>query len=421
MDWNERGQNTGKGDLRLVDIWTFLSMYDLVKDREKTGELYATYQELSQDLKTGDRELNLVTALQRLARVASAFCGEPLPPKKAAQKLFTRSKKAHQVQATPLADELQRWLRTITDVYERAAESARTMIRGQTGPPEVRIGSVQSLGLSALPFLLSRWQECFGGRVKLRPVEIANSGELVQRLAVGALDCVFAFGTPDAVTSSEDERLSLSFEPLGLMVSTVLLAHPEGNVWATTGEDLNKGYWDQLQRSRRRKRRLVLTDYKEIQLEDVAFERTNLIAVSSWRLPSRLFDNIKESRKFTGAFQVDTFEEAIAHVQMNQGVAPVIQVFARRRDVTVFRLNPNEAYMRSASVFYRSSPDGVPPAVRILIDFLKAYFQNERIQGKIWDNEEAPGFDDQDYRKLCDEFEKNARWDLLNRSTGNKE
>ena len=406
MEWADRG-NVEPDAIRLADIKVFVTLY------KKAGE--DGFENLQDILPPGS---NLSTVRVQLARVVGAFCG-PTTPGHAFKLLFARPSKSKPAKPTPTADELYKWLEMIDGICSRAREGVQAIARGGQAPVTLRIGSAQTFGLYLVPYMLSRWEDVFKDHVQLG-VEVANSKKLIDRLcAGGVLDCVIAFGPPHG--TSVDFGLPMKFEPLKkgegqwLESSTVLLRHPEGSIWMKNRADPIRDFQEDPQKRRKKQRAQAVLP--PINVDEIDFERTRLIAVTSWYQPPRLKEVVERARDEHKRFlEVDTFDEAVAHVRMNQGVCFVPEAFKRRRDVTAFMLTPEADYLRSIGVYYRAEPKLAlepPPAVRLLIDFMNMYLGY--CGDKVLSDGAPPGFNDADYRKGCEAFKKTANWSLLQR------
>src|SRR5262249_37277929 len=99
---------------------------------------------------------------------------------------------------------------------------------------------------------------------------------------------------------------------------------------------------------------------------------------------------------------VKTYDEALALVRMGIGVAPAPEVFARRRLVTAFRIEPKEKYTRWIGI-YHSARAEPRPEVKRLMAFVRGYFRNFEEELRL---SKPVGLGHPGYTRLCEDFAK---------------
>jgi DNA-binding transcriptional LysR family regulator len=353
----------------------------------------------------------LTTTLGQLQRVAEYFFGPTEQGGSGIERLFAYDKQYAGIGPTHSARVLERLLRIYDSFSSRLREQFREQIQ-QTPAARavVRLGCPHTIGERLLASVLGNWNSALPN-VDLH-VTIENSRLLIPRLHAGLLDLVASYGPDDGIVP--DTTFDVTFASLGYPSRMCLLCHPAGELWSRkTGKNLNAGYWNKSysaeSRPQRRAKRAKLdfSNLRSIGLDEIDFEKTNLIFVPSWRQPRLVEECVSRlqysDRKIRTA---ESYDEALSLVRMKIGIAIATEVFSKRDHVTAFRLLPESSHTRWIGVYYNNR-NGLSDQACQLAEFLREYrmkFEGEMRQG------ETPSFGDAEFAEWWAEVTQSPDW-----------
>jgi DNA-binding transcriptional LysR family regulator len=376
-------------------IWTqpaatFVAVYDQM-DLTRYSGLEAVFDALALDCTYG-------TVLGHLNRVAAYFAGAG----KKHQALFDRLDDSKVIQPTELGHMVYHRLKRIGEyIVSAKAECAR--LHGISSPV-VHVGASRTIGLGLIPSILSDWRGLFGRDLTLE-IEIGNTKDLVEKLKLATLDFIISYGDKPAngnVTHQTGERpheAGIAFKAFNFPTQLVLLSHPKRVLSnGKGGPDRNQGY-------RRRQGGKLPT----IQLEDIDFADTKLIASSSWwRQPAPLTECIQRLLSQGRFERVLWFQEAIAKARMDMGLAIVNEVYANEPFVNAFELAPTREFRRWIGAYYNAERRLSAQACRVATfigHVVKSHFQAIRNGTPFaWTNS---------FREAWARFDFAQHWDRL--------
>jgi DNA-binding transcriptional LysR family regulator len=407
-------QESTKGNaLRLVDIETFLELYKESLNPPPVESFNALFAKL------GDK---MVTrTIGRMKKVTDfLFDGrEDLKKGKHGFAALFAPRYGEGMKPTPLAEATVRRFR---DGLERCVDTRsffqNTLAKTGDKREIVHLGAPQTLAyhLLAQAFSCNRniYQRIVGDNVDVR-VEIDASEALIRKLdAGGILNIVVGYGIEESRNSSRGQQLAIGFRPFDYWFGMVLLCHPARPLWTKVEgkkkpQNLNdEAYAAKVVKRQRDYQNLTTTDQAskheplydqlhEVDPWEIDFAATPLIVVPSYGQARGVQRLISEWRPRGAVRVVPSFEEALALVRADQGVAISNGFYCTRKNISAFRMRPPQEFRRYLGVYYNRGglSESALRVVRFLRDYLSVFERVIKVSGQ------SPAYGNVEYDKFC--------------------
>ncbi len=401
------GASATTAGLRLEDIRTFLAIYENAKNLPPENR--KTFQAI---FEVRGRKQH-TTTVGRLSRIiefffdqARAYPGPGFDPF-----LFYRREKGEPYEPTEAADELYKRFSMIARLCDEGREVVREISRRSHRLPVVRIGTTRTFGLLLLPFAFSNWGDRFNKRIDLR-VEIANSNDLMPRLAGGLLDFVLAYGPENDHYQQRDP--SIQFHSVGYKSRMILLCPVKGKAYRKRdGKNINENYdFEKLRRNwgavktkvaggkPKKSAKSFYDDLRAVDLHELDPGRTTLIVTPSWYKPHALNEAIDLWRARGTVRDTASLDESLALVRAGLGIAHATEIFVWRQHVHIFKLVPEPDYAWRIGIYRSNSP--LRQEAQCIASFIEDYFRRFEEQIRLG---MPPAYDARGYVELCCKLE----------------
>lgn len=409
MHANEPGPER---EFRAEDAELFLKISARIAD--SSGEVRDSYRELFGPVG------KYSTCLNQLTRLLEYLLPRHRPgiraPSRVGLELFFCKEPGRGYALTPFGELLQKRLALLPEFLTDLRTLAAAALDATLVRRVVRVGVPQTLGLRLLANVFSDPAALQDNGPDAAPLELElrfgnTKTDLIPRLRVGLLDFLVAYGLreEDGYSGKDgyfdpDVAQDVYFQPIGLDVPMVLLAHPSARIpyrdgqRITTGEPDHGGSHAPAEGRERRPR---------IDLREIDWRRVTLVTVPSWRQPRSLQEVMDAAGRVGRLLEVSQYDDALAVARTNGGVAVVSELFAARTRVRVFDLERTNEYTRPIGIYYNADRGLSPDACRFA-EFLKLYVKAYRDCLR----EKPPALDTPGFRDTVG-FDPNRPWEEI--------
>lgn len=335
--------------VRHEDVSTFLELVGRVRDG-KFGTLKAAI--------SANPTVKYTTVLAQLHRLLRFAAPDARSQSDALELLFRFDPVLDRLLPTTAATVLERKLEPLPQFYLTLREQVQETLRRE-GPPALRVGASQTIGLRILPAVLSCLTANQGAKLPDgTPVRLVidASDRLIARLHTGELDLLINWG-PEVGLLKQNARhrdvyrerdYDVRFVSFGYRSRMVLIAGKQ--LARELDEDRHSSPPAAPPPARRGER--SYDALRQVWLREVPFsDQMRLIHVPSWNRPRELSESADRLTARGLAQQCPHYEEALALARMAQGVAVVSEVFLHRGRVTAYQLLPHDWFTRPIGVY----------------------------------------------------------------------